>query len=433
MLSRYIKSLLMILILSISCKPGGGGISVRNSPHEKYRRSLEKSGLGNTKLVQAWQAAADKSLGNPTAIDIPYKETGYFEMEIPGAAGYLFSAKRGEKLHVAIVTKPVAGFHLFVELWEKELNEKPNLLSVADTITKKIEYEVKKDGQFIVRIQPELLQGAAYTITITTGPSLAFPVNKKDEPRIMSLWGVERDAGARSHEGIDIQARKLTPAIAAADGRITRVTENNLGGKVVFLRPKGQNYNLYYAHLDQQLVRDGESVNAGDTIGLIGNTGNARTTPAHLHFGIYASGGAIDPFPFVNFNRSPEKEVKADTSHLSDYVRVTTNTALRFEPSNVSKLITELPAGCFMKVLAAADDFFKIRLPDGREGYVNRSFITDEPISQKTFADSLTLFDMPHADAAVKMIIGPGPVSILGTWEKFYFVKWKGSEGWIEK
>jgi murein DD-endopeptidase MepM/ murein hydrolase activator NlpD len=33
---------------------------------------------------------------------------------------------------------------------------------------------------------------------------------------------------------------------------------------------------------------------------LIGNTGNARTTPAHLHFGIYGFGGAVDPLPFVN-------------------------------------------------------------------------------------------------------------------------------------
>ena len=57
---------------------------------------------------------------------------------------------------------------------------------------------------------------------------------------------------------------------------------------------------LYYAHLDQQLVSPGERVNAGEIVGTVGNTGNARTTAPHLHFGIYAVGrGAIDPYWFI--------------------------------------------------------------------------------------------------------------------------------------
>jgi septal ring factor EnvC (AmiA/AmiB activator) len=80
----------------------------------------------------------------------------------------------------------------------------------------------------------------------------------------------------RQHEGIDIFATKHTPAIATNDGVVERVGENNLGGKVVFMRPDGRDYNLYYAHLDLQLVRDGQVVHAGDTLGLTGKYGQCE-------------------------------------------------------------------------------------------------------------------------------------------------------------
>lgn len=57
---------------------------------------------------------------------------------------------------------------------------------------------------------------------------------------------------------------------------------------------------LYYAHLDRHAVSRGDRVGTGDIVGYVGTTGNARGTPPHLHFGIYARGeGAIDPAPFV--------------------------------------------------------------------------------------------------------------------------------------
>ena len=62
----------------------------------------------------------------------------------------------------------------------------------------------------------------------------------------------------------------------------------------------------YYAHLERQAVTTGEHVTAGDVVGYVGNTGNARTTPPHLHFGIYRRGeGPIDPLPFVQGRRGP--------------------------------------------------------------------------------------------------------------------------------
>jgi peptidoglycan LD-endopeptidase LytH len=88
--------------------------------------------------------------------------------------------------------------------------------------------------------------------------------------------------------------------VSATDGVVTRVGEGGLGGRVVWVWNPARGLLLYYAHLDEQLVRTGEPVRRGDILGTVGNTGNARTTPPHLHFGIYHRGiGAIDPYWFI--------------------------------------------------------------------------------------------------------------------------------------
>jgi hypothetical protein len=101
------------------------------------------------------------------------------------------------------------------------------------------------------------------------------------ERDIGSRFGAPRDAGARSHHGIDIFARRGTPVVAAATGVVNRVNVTDIGGKVVWVRDVLGN-SLYYAHLDSQAVSSGMRVNVGDTLGFVGNTGNARTTPPHL-------------------------------------------------------------------------------------------------------------------------------------------------------
>jgi hypothetical protein len=144
-----------------------------------------------------------------------------------------------------------------------------------------------------------LYHTGTYNLSISVGPSLGFPVSGT-KAKAGSFWGADRDGGKRRHEGIDIFAPKLTPAIAAADGYISGVREGGIGGKTVWLRTNDRNIYLYYAHLDKQLVQEGQAVKKGDVIGLVGNTGNAKYTPSHLHFGVYTFNGPVNPFPFVN-------------------------------------------------------------------------------------------------------------------------------------
>ena len=132
---------------------------------------------------------------------------------------------------------------------------------------------------------------------------LAVPVRGVQRPALRSSFGEPR-SGHRTHAGIDIFARHGTPVVAAAEGVVVRIgTTDRLGGNTVWVAGKPSTL-YYYAHLAgfRPGLRVGEHVEAGDLIGRVGNTGNARTTPPHLHFGMYPAARAfwpVDPTPLL--------------------------------------------------------------------------------------------------------------------------------------
>jgi murein DD-endopeptidase MepM/ murein hydrolase activator NlpD len=146
------------------------------------------------------------------------------------------------------------------------------------------------------------LENLAYAIRLGAMPAptvLPVPVAGVTPSRLADTWGGARSEG-RKHEGIDIFASRGTPVLAATEGIVMRVGTNRLGGQVVWvLGPGGQRH--YYAHLDSYGdVRAGMRIDAGKVLGYVGNTGNAASTPPHLHYGIYTAGGAVDPYPFLH-------------------------------------------------------------------------------------------------------------------------------------
>ena len=92
------------------------------------------------------------------------------------------------------------------------------------------------------------------------------------------------------HHGQDIFAALGAPVLAVADGTVFSVGWNRVGGNRLWLRDRAGN-EFYYAHLAafSPLAVDGGRVQAGDVVGFVGNTGDAETTPYHLHFEIHPS------------------------------------------------------------------------------------------------------------------------------------------------
>lgn len=109
-------------------------------------------------------------------------------------------------------------------------------------------------------------------------------------------------AWGNGHEGTDVFAPAGAELVAVADG-VVRQDTTPKGGHVVYLtEPDGTRY--YYAHLDafSHPLMPGETrrVSAGDSLGYVGTSGNARGKAPHLHFEVRPLGGAkVDPFPLL--------------------------------------------------------------------------------------------------------------------------------------
>lgn len=129
--------------------------------------------------------------------------------------------------------------------------------------------------------------------------SLQMPVQGVSTRAVRDTFGAPRP-GDRQHQGVDIFAPRGAPVVSTTRGIVSRIGENSLGGTVVWvLGPGGDRH--YYAHLDSVAdIQSGQRIAAGETLGRVGNTGNARGTPPHLHYGIYRRiSGAINPFPLL--------------------------------------------------------------------------------------------------------------------------------------
>ena len=129
-----------------------------------------------------------------------------------------------------------------------------------------------------------------------------FPV--ADPHSFGDSFGAARMTGttyAHAHQGTDILAPDGTPLLASERGIITKVGFDVLGGTKLWVKGESGTY-YYYAHLSALAdgITDGTVVDAGDVVGYVGTTGNARGGPAHLHFEIHPDGGpAVNPYPLL--------------------------------------------------------------------------------------------------------------------------------------
>jgi murein DD-endopeptidase MepM/ murein hydrolase activator NlpD len=107
--------------------------------------------------------------------------------------------------------------------------------------------------------------------------------------------------GFRFHLGTDVFAPYGTPVRAPVDG-IAKSANGGLGGLTVKVYMDDGTY-FYLAHLSglPEGFTDGMAVKTGDIVGFVGDSGNARGTPPHLHIGVYPKGGpAVDPKPILD-------------------------------------------------------------------------------------------------------------------------------------
>jgi len=156
----------------------------------------------------------------------------------------------------------------------------------------------------IVQRHREILNNYAY-----------YQPNKYSFPVIGTTWfqdsfGADREGGKRRHEGTDLFGKEGIPIVSVCGGKVEQLGWNRLGGERVGIRGDDGNY-YYYAHLQYisaSLVK-GNRVQVGEPLGTMGHTGDALTTPDHLHLGIELPNGQwINPYPFLEVWQSWKKE-----------------------------------------------------------------------------------------------------------------------------
>jgi murein DD-endopeptidase MepM/ murein hydrolase activator NlpD len=409
------------------------------SAHERYADGLHRAGLDSTALGRDWTSAAATSIRQPLTVAVPFREVGYFAANEARAVGYAVRLRDGQKIS-AIVETNGSPLTIFLDLYRQtgDTAEPLDLVATLDSASAtgaRLTHEARRDGIYVLRVQPELLRSGGYTLTVSTEPSLAFPVSGHDSKAVQSFFGADRDAGARRHHGIDIFAPRGTPALAAARGVVRSISPNNLGGNVVWLSDYDRGQTLYYAHLDRHNVVAGQTVEIGDTVGFIGNTGNARTTPPHLHFGVYRRGeGPLDPYPFVYRSAAKPAPVIADTSELGTLARSRRNAPVVASIEPNARTLTTLVAATPLQIDGAVGSWFRVRLPDGTAGYVASRFVerAGRAVGNTTVATGTPLRDRPNADAAVITTSPGGTLPVLGEFAGYELVETgEGKTAWV--
>ncbi|CAA9336921.1 MAG: Peptidase, M23/M37 family [uncultured Lysobacter sp.] len=148
------------------------------------------------------------------------------------------------------------------------------------------------------------------------------PVQGVKAGSIADTFGAPRGRDRR-HHGIDIFARRGTPVLSATHGVVASIRDQGLGGRQVWVMGPGRERH-YYAHLDDWAfgLAAGDPVRPGDELGTVGDTGNARGTPPHLHYGIYGADGPLDPLPRL---RAPKAVVANEADDLDATAKAPAN------------------------------------------------------------------------------------------------------------
>lgn len=348
-------------------------IIVHPSAREVYERNFSK----NDSLFQKWKKSFERAQKDSLQITLPYSESGMFSKENFYVYSYNVQLKEGERIVVELEKQPDS-VYVFVDLFQEDIvsSNTFDLIKSAEDKRSVLSQEIDKSGFYKIIVQPQMALEFPFVLKIYTEPLYPFPVSAGENKNVKSFWADPRDSGSRSHEGVDIFAERGTPIVAVADGQISEVGDKGLGGKQIWLRDKSFGNTIYYAHLDSIAVKKGKQVKVGDTLGFVGNTGNAETLPPHLHFGIYKSKGAINPLPYI---KKTEIQTVDNPSTITKAVVLKRRTEINKGPASVFKKLGDLKINDTISVLGKSKNWLHIQTKDSLKGYVDEKLVKSIP------------------------------------------------------
>jgi hypothetical protein len=303
---------------------------------EAYTAALERLGLEASFAAAEWLERGRTAMRGENVALLPFEERLHFDPREPQAQGVIVHAMLGQRVDVEVAGATDRFFLDVLYLGRRrpsggtttsdgsgaaaQGSEGRRVAEMARGETR-MSFEPQAHGYYLLRLQPEILRGGAFTLRAAADASLEWPVADTTERDVWSVFGDPRDGGARVHHGIDIFAPRGTPIFAASEADVGRMSSNwRRGGKVITLVDRERGLYLYYAHLDEHRTTRNAVVAPGEIIGTVGNTGNAATTPPHLHIGIYNGSfrRPVDPWYFFVPPRDEDAPVSSIPVAASD-------------------------------------------------------------------------------------------------------------------
>ncbi len=393
--------------------------------------------MRDTSLGDAWAAAREAAVARSVTVLPPFAATIRLDPDMPEGFAVAIPAYQGQRLKLRID----AEFAVYVDIY-LEASSRPELRGRLQLVSRSVttgadgavlDHAVRSTGSYILVVQPPVFSGGEMELSLDVGPSLTWPLPAAGEEEIWSYFGLPRDGGLRVHHGLDIFAPRGSQLVAVAKGEVISVGVRELGGNVVSLVDEEQGIFVYYAHLTEQSVEEGDRVLPGDVIGTVGNTGNAVTTAPHLHIGIYdrSWGRPVDAWYYFVETSSPVAPARA-ASDLANWARAAEDGAVfrrprsengtrrspaqvdargrRLHPTSMhpnelpaAPVIGRLTAGELVRVVGSVGEYYLVGLTDGRWGYTTTAL---EPLAEMEAApdgveESFPLYASPMRDAAV--------------------------------
>ncbi len=133
------------------------------------------------------------------------------------------------------------------------------------------------------------------------------PISIDDMTRLASIFGMRMHPllnFQREHEGVDLTAPRGTPVHASGKGTVEAAFYSTTGGNLVVIN-HGYDFQSRYLHLSEFIVRKGQKVNRGDTLGYVGSTGLSRAP--HLHYEVLKAGEPVNPVHYFNQNLTQDQ------------------------------------------------------------------------------------------------------------------------------
>lgn len=164
----------------------------------------------------------------------------------------------------------------------------PKYVNPPKDVTERIAADRARTKAALATVRPERFWTPPFVRPVEGGVSSAYGGKRvfNDQPR-------------SRHRGVDLRGAEGTPIVSAAAGRVLLAEDQYFSGNVVYV-DHGQGLVTMYCHMSVMQVTPGQTVQAGEVLGLVGATG--RVTGPHLHLSTLLHGESVNPMALFVYN-----------------------------------------------------------------------------------------------------------------------------------